>query len=195
MVFAFATFGLVLGIILGVYWLLVVRPEQRQVGGLARIGGPPPPPKSGGSAESAATPERDAIARQRPGARRRTGGAAQPHHRSIGAEGDARHHSAGVGVEAAARLLLVTPSCISRWSRRSSRPWRRVFRSDTCATRGANDCSIRGTVPRGDRSPVAPAAGHALTTGLSMVAEELRIPSGRNFRPYDQQNLGCHRRR
>ena len=30
MVFAFATFGLVLGIILGVYWLLIVRPESAE---------------------------------------------------------------------------------------------------------------------------------------------------------------------
>ena len=40
MVFAFATFGLVLGIILGVYWLLVVRPESAQESAVrARIGG------------------------------------------------------------------------------------------------------------------------------------------------------------
>ena len=40
MVFAFATFGIVLAIILGVYWLLVVRPESaRESAVLARIGG------------------------------------------------------------------------------------------------------------------------------------------------------------
>ena len=40
MVFAFATFGIVLAIILGVYWLLVVRPESAQESAvLARIGG------------------------------------------------------------------------------------------------------------------------------------------------------------
>src|SRR5688572_17556022 len=40
MVFAFTTFGLVLGIILGVYWLLIVRPETtRESAVVARIGG------------------------------------------------------------------------------------------------------------------------------------------------------------
>ena len=36
MVFAFATFGLVLGIILGVYWLLIVRPESAQESAVRR---------------------------------------------------------------------------------------------------------------------------------------------------------------
>ena len=44
MVFAFVTFGLVLGIILGVYWLLIVRPESAQESARRSpvLVGPPP---------------------------------------------------------------------------------------------------------------------------------------------------------
>ena len=70
MVFAFATFGLVLGIILGVYWLLVFGRGAQESAVLARIGGPP-------NREAAALlkgPQRLSemrLARLRAGARRR----------------------------------------------------------------------------------------------------------------------------
>ena len=45
MVFAFATFGLVLGIILGVYWLLVVRPETARSRRWSPVSVGPPRPR------------------------------------------------------------------------------------------------------------------------------------------------------
>ena len=93
-------------------------------------------------------------------ARRRTGEPLQRTHRSIGAEGDPRHDSAGVGVDRCPRVLSgahLPASHAGRGGRRGPGGVSSVRIRALHAEQAA--AQIRGAVPRGDRSAVARPAG------------------------------------
>jgi tight adherence protein B len=189
------TFGLVTGIILGVYWLLVIRPEMAQEAAMrSRIG-----EKSPQLAKAVAllkTPEKfsDLPTLDRllvPMAR-----LTAPMQRTITQSG--LKVTLGTIVLASAccaalafalvhyflHLLLVAvvvaaiAACL---------PYGYVLRA-----RSQRMLKFEEQFPEAiDLLSRALRAGHALTTGLSMVAEEMQAPIGAEFQTlYDQQNFG-----
>jgi tight adherence protein B len=195
MFLAVTTFGLVLGIIFGVYWLLVVRPEMAQEAAVrARIGS-----KSTQIAKAAAllkTPERlselPALDRLLAPMTRVT----EPLQRTISQSGLKVTLGtvllASVGLAALAFFLVhyflhltlvaavvaAIAACI---------PYGYVARA-----RGKRMLKFEEQFPEAiDLLGRALRAGHALTTGLLMVAEEMPQPIGSEFQMlYDQQNFG-----
>jgi tight adherence protein B len=195
MLLVLGTFALVLGIIFGVYWLLVVRPEMAQEAAVrARIG-----EKSPQVAKAVAllkTPEKlsDLPTLDRlliPMAR-----VTAPLQRTIAQSG--LKVTLGTIVLASAccaalgfalvhyflHLILVAAlvgaiaACI---------PYGYVLRA-----RNQRMLKFEEQFPEAiDLLSRALRAGHALTTGLSMVAEEMAQPIGAEFQTlYDQQNFG-----
>jgi len=195
MLLIFGTFALVLGIIFGMYWLLVVRPEMTQEAALrARIG-----EKSPRVAKAVAllkTPEKlsDLPTLDRlliPMAR-----VTAPLQRTIARSGlkvtlgtfvlaSACFAAFGFALvhyflhlKLVAALVGTIAACIPYGYVLRARSQRMLKFEEQCPE--AIDLLSR-----------ALRAGHALTTGLSMVAEEMQQPIGAEFQTlYDQQNFG-----
>ena len=194
MTFVFATFGLVLGIILGLYWLFVVRPEAAEESAVrARIG------KTSRVAKAAALlKDRERLSDLAHFDRllARTGRFVRPLQQTIEQSGLkvtlgtillASACTAALGFFLVYQLLHLTlvaafvaalaaflPFSYVRWVRN-----KRLLKFEEQFPE-AIDLLSR-----------ALRAGHALTTGLEMVAEELPEPIGPEFKTlYDQQNFG-----
>jgi len=194
MVFVFATFGIVLAIILGVYWLLVVRPESaRESAVVARIG------TSAKAAKVAAlmkAPERLSEMHALDYLLARAGRVVDPMQRTIEQSG-----------------LRLTPGTLVLSSALTAAVAFYLVQTFLHLTAvGAVVAAIAACIPFGyvrykrnqrllkfeeqfpeaiDLLSRALRAGHAITTGLSMVAEELPAPIGPEFQTlYDQQNFG-----
>lgn len=195
MSFAFATFGLILGIIFGLYWLLVVRPEMAEEAAvLARIGKATDTSHRVGALLK--SPERLSDLGILDRLLVRSGRLVEPLQRTIEQSGLqvtmgtvllgsactaalaflAVWHFLNLPLVAAvaAAMAACLPFAYVRRAR-SQRLWK--FEEQFPE---AIDLLARGL-----------RAGHALTTGLSMVAEELPKPIGPEFKLlYDQQNFG-----
>ena len=194
MVFVYATFGIVLAIILGIYWLLVVRPETaRESAVVARIG------TSAKAAKVAALlkrPERLSEMHSLDYLLARAGRIVEPVQRTI--EQSGLKLTLGTLVLASAltaaiafylvvtflHLVLIAAvvaalaACIPYSYVRYARAKRLLKFEEQFPE--AIDLLSR-----------ALRAGHAITTGLSMVADELPAPIGPEFQTlYDQQNFG-----
>jgi tight adherence protein B len=194
MVFAFATFGIVLGIILGVYWLLLVRPEAAQESAvLARIGGQA---KTAKKAALLKAPQRLSDMHSLDYVLARAGRMVEPLQRAIDQSGLkvtpgtillASACTAALGffvIYHFLRLTLVAAAfgAVTAWL-----PFAYVR-----YMRNRRMLKFEEQFPEAiDLLSRALRAGHALTTGLSMVAEELPEPIGPEFQTlYDQQNFG-----
>ena len=195
MVFAFATFGLVLGIILGVYWLLVVRPESaRGSAVVARIGG-----TSTTITKTAAllkAPQRLSDMRSLDKVLARAGGLVTPLQRSIDQSGLkvtlgtillASALTAALAFFLVHTFLHLTLVAAVVGALAAYLPFGFVS-----YMRSKRLLKFEEQFPEAiDLLSRALRAGHALTTGLSMVAEELPDPIGPEFQIlYDQQNFG-----
>jgi tight adherence protein B len=195
MLLAVGTFGLVLGIIFGVYWLLVIRPEMAQEAAMrARIG-----KKSGQVVKAVAllkTPDRlsDLPTLDRllvPMAR-----VTAPLQRTIAQSGLKVTLGAIVLASACCAALgfalvhyflhLVLVAALAA-ALAACLPYGYVLRA-----RGQRMLKFEEQFPEAiDLLSRALRAGHALTTGLSMVAEEMPAPIAAEFQTlYDQQNFG-----
>jgi len=194
MVFAFATFAIVLGIILGVYWGLVVRPETAQESAvLARIGGPA---KTAKAAALLKAPQRLSDMRLLDSLLARAGRIVEPLQRSIDQSG--LKVTVGIILLASACMAAVGFFLIFYFMRLTLLA--AVFGAVTAwlpfaylrYVRNRRMLKFEEQFPEAiDLLARALRAGHALTTGLSMVAEELPDPIGPEFQTlYDQQNFG-----
>lgn len=192
---AFGTFGLVLGIIFGVYWLLVIRPEMAQEAAIrARIGG-----KSTQIAKAAAllkSPERLSNVPTLDRLLTPLGRVAAPLQRTITQSGLkvtlgtvllASACLAALGFFVVHTYLHLTLVAAVVAAIAACIPYGYVARA-----RGQRMLKFEEQFPEAiDLLSRALRAGHALTTGLSMVAEELPQPIGSEFQMlYDQQNFG-----
>ena len=194
MVFVFATFGIVFAIILGVYWLMVVRPETaRESAVVARIG---TTAKAAKVAALLKAPERLSEMHALDYLLARAGRVVDPVQRTIEQSGLkltlgtlvlASLLAAAIAfylVNTFVHLVLVAAvvaglaACIPYGYVRYKRNQRLLKFEEQFPE--AIDLLSR-----------ALRAGHAITTGLSMVAEELPAPIGPEFQIlYDQQNFG-----
>ena len=195
MLVAVATFGLVLGIIFGLYWLLVLRPEMAQEAAVrARIGG-----KATKVTKAAAllkAPERLSTLPALDRLLMPVGRVAEPLQRTIAQSGLkitfgtlvlASACSAALGfflvyyfvhLTLVAAVVAAIATCV---------PYAYVARA-----RSQRLLKFEEQFPEAiDLLSRALRAGHALTTGLSMVAEEMPQPMAAEFQMlYDQQNFG-----
>jgi len=194
MVFVYATFGIVLAIILGVYWLMVVRPETvRESAVVARIG---TTAKAAKVAALLKAPDRLSEMHALDYLLARAGRVVDPLQRTIEQSGLkltpgtlvlASMLAAAIAfylVHTFVHLVLVAAvvaalaACIPYTYVRYKRNKRLLKFEEQFPE--AIDLLSR-----------ALRAGHAITTGLSMVAEELPAPIGPEFQTlYDQQNFG-----
>jgi tight adherence protein B len=194
MLLAIATFGIVLGIIFGVYWLLVVRPETAEESAVrARIG------KTGQAAKVAALlKERERLSDLRPLDQllARSGRLIAPLQRTIDQSGlkttlgtillaSACTAAAGFFLIYYFLHLLLVAAVFGAFT--ACLPFAYVRH-----VRNRRMLKFEEQFPEAiDLLSRALRAGHALTTGLSMVAEELPDPIGPEFQTlYDQQNFG-----
>jgi tight adherence protein B len=183
MVFAFATFGIVLAIILGVYWLLVVRPETaRESAVVARIG---TTAKAAKVAALLKRPERLSEMHSLDYLLARAGRVVDPLQRTI--EQSGLKITPGTLVLASAltvhlTLVAAVVAALAAW----------IPYSYVRYTRNQRLLKFEEQFPEAiDLLSRALRAGHAITTGLSMVADELPAPIGPEFQTlYDQQNYG-----
>ena len=194
MVFVLATFVIVLAIILGIYWLMLVRPETAADSAvLARVGGTTRAVKTAALLKA---PQRLSEMHALDCLLARAGRVVEPLQRSIDQSG--LKVTLGTIVLASAltaalafylvhtflHLLLVAAvvgvlaGCI---------PFAYVR-----YTRSRRLLKFEEQFPEAiDLLSRALRAGHAITTGLAMVAEELPDPIGPEFQTlYDQQNFG-----
>ena len=194
MVFAFATFGIVLAIILGVYWLLVVRPESaRESAVLARIGGQA---KAAKMAALMKAPQRLSDMHSLDYVLARAGRIVEPFQRTI--EQSGLKVTVGTILLASALTAALAFFLVHTFLHltlvggvigaiAACLPFAYVRH-----TRSKRLLKLEEQFPEAiDLLSRALRAGHALTTGLSMVAEELPDPMGPEFQTlYDQQNFG-----
>jgi tight adherence protein B len=194
MVFVLATFVIVLAIILGIYWLMLVRPETAEESAvLARVGGTT---KAAKTAALLKAPQRLSDMHSLDYLLARAGRVVQPLQRSLDQSGlkvtlgTIVLASALIGALAfylvhtflhlvlVAAVVGVLAACMPFGFVRYTRT-RRLLKFEEQFPE-AIDLLSR-----------ALRAGHAITTGLSMVAEELPAPIGPEFQTlYDQQNFG-----
>jgi tight adherence protein B len=190
-----ATFVLCAGIILGIYWMFVVRPEDHADRALHRRLRTDP----------ADRPARGALARKDvklsalwilDAALARSGRLTDPLKRSIANSG--LHFTIGAVLLAGGFLATTTFSVLNLMT---SVPWLSALAAAGAASlpywyvrRVATKRLKRfeEQLPQAvEMVAVSLRAGHALTTGLLMVAEELENPLGGEFRLlYDQQTYG-----
>ena len=194
MAFVLATFVIVLGIILGIYWLMLVRPETAEDSAvLARVGGTT---KTAKTVALLKAPQRLSEMHALDYLLARSGRLVDPLQRSIDQSGLkvtlgtivlASALSAALAfylVHTFLHLLLVAAvagglaACV---------PFAYVRH-----TRSRRLLKFEEQFPEAiDLLSRALRAGHAITTGLAMVAEELPDPTGPEFQTlYDQQNFG-----
>ena len=194
MVFVFATFGIVLGIIFGGYWLLVVRPETVEGAAVrGRIGRTTQIAKTGALLKA---PERLSDLRLLDYLLGRSGRVTAPLQRAIDQSG--LKVTLGIIVLASActaalgfflvyrflHLLLVAGvvGALTAWLPVAYVRYARSRRLLKFEEQFPEAIDLLSRALR---------AGHALTTGLLMVAEELPAPIGPEFQMlYDQQNFG-----
>ena len=195
MVFAFATFVVVLGIILGLYWLLIVRPESsRESAVVARIGGPTTPTAKRTALLKA--PQRLSDMQLLDKVLARAGRLVAPLQLSIDQSG--LKLTLGTILLASALIAAVAFFLVHTFlhltlvagvvgALAACLPFACVRYA-----RGRRLLKFEEQFPEAiDLLSRALRAGHALTTGLSMVAEELPEPIGPEFQTlYDQQNFG-----
>ena len=194
MVFVFATFGIVLAIILGVYWLMVVRPESaRESAVVARIGA------SAKAAKVAAlmkAPERLSEMHALDYLLARAGRVVDPMQRTI--EQSGLKLTPGTLVLASALTAAIAFYVVQTFLRLTA-VGAVVAALAACIPycyvrykRSQRLLKFEEQFPEAiDLLSRALRAGHAITTGLSMVAEELPAPIGPEFQTlYDQQNFG-----
>jgi tight adherence protein B len=195
MIFVLATFGIVLGIIFGVYWLLIVRPEAAEETAVrARIG------KSSQTAKAAAAllkaPERLSDLHTLDRLLARSGRVMDPLQRAILQSGLkvtlgtvllASACTAALGFFLVYYFLHLTLVAAVVGAITACIPFGYVS-----YMRGKRMLKFEEQFPEAiDLLSRALRAGHALTTGLSMVAEEMADPIGPEFQMlYDQQNFG-----
>jgi tight adherence protein B len=194
MAFVLATFGIVLGIIVGVYWLLVVRPEMAEEAAVrARIGRTA---HAGKTAVLLKGPERLSDVRTLDVLLARAGRLLQPLQRTIAQSGLkvtlgtillASACTGALGFFAVYYFLHLTLVGAVVGAMAACIPFAYVRRA-----RGQRMLKFEEQFPEAiDLLSRALRAGHALTTGLSMVAEEMQEPIGPEFQMlYDQQNFG-----
>ena len=194
MVFVFATFIIVLAIVLGVYWLMLVRPETAQDSAvLARVGATA---KAAKAVALLKGPQRLSDMHSLDYLLARAGGLVEPLQRSIDQSGLKLTLGTlvlGSALTAAVAFYLVLTflhlilvaavagliaGCL---------PYAYVR-----FTRSRRLLKFEEQFPEAiDLLSRALRAGHAITTGLAMVAEELPDPIGPEFQTlYDQQNFG-----
>ena len=194
MVFELATFGLVLGIILGVYWLLIVRPESaRESAVVARIGGTTTLTKTAALLKA---PQRLSEMQSLDNVLARAGGLVAPLQRTIDQSGLkvtlgtillASALTAALAFLLVHTFLHLTLVAAVVGALAACLPFGYVRHM-----RSKRLLKFEEQFPEAiDLLSRALRAGHALTTGLSMVAEELPDPIGPEFQTlYDQQNFG-----
>jgi tight adherence protein B len=194
MVFVFATFGIVFAIILGVYWLMVVRPETvRESAVVARIG---TTAKAAKVAALLKAPERLSEMHALDYLLARAGRVVDPLQRTIEQSGLkltpgtlvlASMLAAAIAfylVHTFVHLVLVAAvvAGIAAWIPYTYVRYKRNQRLLKFEEQFPEAIDLLSRALR---------AGHAITTGLSMVAEELPAPIGPEFQIlYDQQNFG-----
>jgi tight adherence protein B len=194
MVFALATFAIVLGIILGVYWLLLVRPEAAQESAVrARIGGTS---KAAKTAALLKAPQRLSDMHVLDNLLARAGRFVEPLQRTIDQSGLkvtlgtillASALTAALAFYLVHTFLHLTLVAAVVGALAACLPFAYVR-----YTRSQRLLKFEEQFPEAiDLLSRALRAGHALTTGLAMVAEELPDPIGPEFQTlYDQQNFG-----
>jgi tight adherence protein B len=194
MALVFATFGIVLGIILGVYWLMVVRPETAQDSAVvARIGGTV---KAAKTAALLKAPQRLSDVHSLDYLLARAGRLVSPVQHTIDQSG--LKVTLGTIVLASALTAALAFYLVHTF----------LHLALVAAVLGALAACLPFAYVRYRRSQRqlkfeeqfpeaidllsrALRAGHAITTGLAMVAEELPDPIGPEFQTlYDQQNFG-----
>lgn len=194
MTFVLATFVIVLGIILGVYWLLLVRPERAEDSAVvARVGRTT---KAAAVGALLKAPQRLSEMHALDYLLVRVGGLAAPLQRTIDQSG--LKLTVGTLVLASALTAAVAFYLVHTF----------LHLTLVAAVVGAVAACLPFVYVRYRRSQRllkfeeqfpeaidllsrALRAGHAVTTGLAMVAEELPEPIGPEFQTlYDQQNFG-----
>lgn len=194
MTFVLATFVIVLGIILGVYWLLLVRPERAEDSAVvARVGRTTKAATVGALLKA---PQRLSEMHALDYLLVRVGGLAAPLQRTIDQSG--LKLTVGTLVLASALTAAVAFYLVHTF----------LHLTLVAAVVGAVAACLPFVYVRYRRSQRllkfeeqfpeaidllsrALRAGHAVTTGLAMVAEELPEPIGPEFQTlYDQQNFG-----
>lgn len=194
MLFALATFGIVLGIIFGLYWLLVLRPEMADEFAVrARIGKASPAVKAAGLLKD---PERLSDLRSFDVLLVRAGRIVDPLQRTIDQS----------GLKVTLGTILLASACTATLG------FFLVYYFLHLALVAGVVGAIAACIPLAyvrhvrnrrllkfeeqfpeaiDLLSRALRAGHALTTGLEMVAEEMQDPIGPEFKKlYDEQNFG-----
>ena len=194
MVFVFATFGIVLAIVLGVYWLFVVRPETAQESAVvARIG---TRAKAAKVAAILKAPDRLSDMQALDYLLARAGRVVDPLQRTI--EQSGMKVTPGTLVLASALTaaiafyfvltvthLTLVSAIVAAFAAWIPYTYLRYKRSQRLLKFEEQFPEAIDLLSRALR------AGHAITTGLQMVSEELPAPIGPEFQIlYDQQNYG-----
>jgi tight adherence protein B len=194
MIFVFATFVIVLAIVLGVYWLMLVRPETAEDSAvLARVGGRI---KAAKTAALLKAPQRRSDMQLLDYLLARAGRLVDPLQRSIDQSG--MKATVGTIVLASALTgalafyvvytflhLLLVAAVLGLVAAYMPFAYVRYMRSRRLLKFEEQFPEAIDLLSRALR------AGHAITTGLAMVAEELPDPIGPEFQTlYDQQNFG-----
>ena len=196
MVFVVGTFVLVLGIVYGLYWLFVEREEAEEQQALRkRLKRPSREERDhGGPAEREGSPERRGRVRTVLGS---MGRVTDPMQRTI----------AQSGLKVTVSTVLLASACVGGpgLHRRDAvpahaagRPGGGDLRCVPARTSFVKMARNRRMIKFEEQFPEAIdllaralRAGHALTTGLSMVGDEMAEPVGPEFRLlFDQQNFG-----
>jgi len=195
MVFALATFAIVLGIIFGVYWVMVARPEMAEESAVrARIG--KTADRDRRSAALLKAPERLSDLGILDRLLVRSGRIVEPLQRTIDQS----------GLKVTLGTILLASACTAALA------FVMIYHFLNLTLLAGVGAAIAACIPFAyvrrvktqrmlkfeeqfpeaiDLLSRALRAGHALTTGLSMVAEELPKPIGPEFQQlYDQQNFG-----
>ena len=195
MVFALATFAIVLGIIFGVYWVMVARPEMAEESAVrARLG--KTADRDRRSAALLKAPERLSDLGILDRLLVRSGRVVEPLQRTIDQS----------GLKVTLGTILLASACPAALA------FVIVYHFLNLTLLAGVGAAIAACIPFAyvrrvktqrmlkfeeqfpeaiDLLSRALRAGHALTTGLSMVAEELPKPIGPEFQQlYDQQNFG-----
>ena len=194
MAFVLATFVIVLGIVLGIYWLMLVRPETAEDSAvLARVGGTT---KAAKTAALLKAPQRLSEMHALDYLLARAGRLVEPLQRSIDQSG--LKVTLGTIVLASGLIAVLAFYLVHTFLHlvlvaaaagvlASCVPFAYVR-----YTRSRRLLKFEEQFPEAiDLLSRALRAGHAITTGLAMVAEELPDPIGPEFQTlYDQQNFG-----
>ena len=192
-----ATFGLCLVIVLGAYWAFVLIPEDKSAKLLRkrlRAEVVPDGASADGLTRRAAPLERAQGPRCAAGTLRPARRAAAPHGRTVRPPGHDRPRRAGDDLRASSSTFIVIRLLTGlNWAATvvaigaGSVPYLLVRYAAVRRTRLFEDQFPQAI----DLIASSLRAGHAFTSGVSMVSDEVADPTGAEFRLlYDQQNFG-----